>query len=50
MQAADNLWVAFKVWGIMPLTIVFSMLQLGVLKDYAPDPMPPTPVPPTVEG
>ncbi len=50
VQAADNLWVAFKVWGIMPLTIVFSMLQLGVLKDYAPDPKPPTPVPPTVEG
>lgn len=30
-------WVAFKVWGIMPLTIVFSMFQLPVLKRYAPD-------------
>jgi intracellular septation protein len=49
-QAADNLWVAFKVWGIMPLTIVFSLMQLPVLKDFAPDPEPPSPVPPTVEG
>lgn len=32
-----NTWVAFKVWGIMPLTIVFSMLQLPVLSKYAPD-------------
>lgn len=36
-----NTWVAFKVWGIMPLTVVFSMFQLPVLKDYAPDPEPP---------
>jgi intracellular septation protein len=32
-----NAWVAFKVWGIMPLTIVFSLFQLPVLKEYAPD-------------
>jgi len=50
VQAADNLWVAFKVWGIMPLTVVFSLLQLPVLRDFAPDPEPPSPVPPTVEG
>lgn len=49
-QAADNLWVAFKVWGIMPLTIVFSLFQLPVLKDFAPDPAPPAPVPPRAEG
>jgi intracellular septation protein len=48
-KAADDLWVAFKVWGIMPLTIVFSMFQLPVLKDYAPDPEPVNPVPPTIE-
>jgi intracellular septation protein len=30
-------WVAFKVWGIMPITIVFSMFQLPVLTKYAPD-------------
>jgi intracellular septation protein len=39
-KAADDLWVAFKVWGIMPITIVFSIMQLPVLKEYAPDPEP----------
>ena len=29
-------WVMFKVWGIMPLTIAFSMLQMSVLSKYAP--------------
>jgi len=47
-KAANDLWVAFKVWGIMPLTLVFSMFQLPVLKDYAPDPEPVKPLPPTV--
>jgi intracellular septation protein len=47
-EAGDDLWVAFKVWGIMPLTVVFSLFQLPVLRDYAPEP--PSPVPPTVEG
>jgi intracellular septation protein len=38
-----DVWVAFKVWGIMPLTIVFSMLQLPVLTRYAPDKQPHVP-------
>ncbi|HHG89111.1 MAG TPA: septation protein A [Devosia sp.] len=29
-------WVSFKVWGIMPITIVFSMLQMKLLSRYAP--------------
>ncbi len=42
-----NTWVAFKVWGVMPLTIVFSMLQLPLLTKYAPDPKAPIdPIPP----
>lgn len=28
-------WVAFKVWGIMPVTLIFSMLQLKVLTEHA---------------
>ncbi|MHB1103975.1 MAG: septation protein A [Devosia sp.] len=40
---STDLWVAFKVWGIMPLTVVFSMFQLPVLSKYAPDPVVPTP-------
>jgi len=35
---STDFWVAFKVWGIMPLTVVFSMLQLPILTKYAPQP------------
>lgn len=28
-------WVAFKVWGIMPLTLVFSVAQLPLLSRHA---------------
>lgn len=31
-------WVPFKVWGVMPLTILFSLSQLPVLSKYAPEP------------
>ncbi|HTM77454.1 MAG TPA: septation protein A [Devosia sp.] len=46
-KAADDLWVAFKVWGIMPLTVIFSVLQLPTLTKYAP-PAEPAHVPPIV--
>ena len=39
---STDLWVAFKVWGIMPLTVIFSMFQLPVLNKYAPEPTKPT--------
>lgn len=32
---STDLWVAFKVWGIMPITIIFSALQLPLLNRYA---------------
>jgi intracellular septation protein len=35
---SDDFWVAFKVWGIMPLTVVFSMLQVPLLTKYADGP------------
>ncbi|HEY0918132.1 septation protein A [Devosia sp.] len=38
---STDLWVAFKVWGIMPLTLVFSMFQLPLLSRYAPEPASP---------
>jgi intracellular septation protein len=42
-----DFWVAFKVWGIMPITIVFSMLQLPLLTKYAIDSKAPVdPIPP----
>lgn len=30
-----DFWVSFKIWGVMPLTLVFSMAQLPVLTKYA---------------
>lgn len=33
-------WVNFKVWAVMPLTIVFSIFQLPILSKYAPEPEP----------
>ncbi len=30
-------WVTFKVWGIMPITIAFSLMQLKVMTTYALD-------------
>ena len=31
---STDTWVAFKVWGIMPLTMVFGMAQVPVLMKY----------------
>ena len=44
---STDFWVAFKVWGIMPLTVIFSMSQLPLLNKYAP-PAEPVAVPPVV--
>jgi intracellular septation protein len=31
---STDFWIAFKVFGIMPLTIVFAVLQMSLLKRY----------------
>jgi intracellular septation protein len=31
---STDFWVAFKVWGTMPITIVFAMAQVGLLQRY----------------
>jgi len=31
---STDFWVAFKVFGIMPLTVVFAIMQFGVLKAH----------------
>ena len=36
-KAATDLWVAFKVWATMPITVVFTLFQLPLLTRYAPD-------------
>lgn len=37
---SDDFWVAFKVWGVMPITIAFSLMQLPLLNRYAPEAAP----------
>jgi intracellular septation protein len=44
---STDIWVAFKVWGVMPLTVVFSISQVSLLTKYAATPEPKT-VPPIV--
>ncbi|HEY8576465.1 MAG TPA: septation protein A [Devosia sp.] len=36
-KAATDLWVSFKTFGIMPLTVIFSISQVSLLNKYAPD-------------
>lgn len=31
---STDFWVAFKVFGIMPLTLIFSIMQLGLMQRY----------------
>lgn len=31
---STDFWVSFKVFGVMPITIVFAALQVGLLKRY----------------
>ncbi len=35
---STDTWVSFKVFGIMPLTFLFGMAQIGVLTKYQLDP------------
>jgi intracellular septation protein len=32
---STDFWVAFKVWGTMPLTMIFAMAQIGLLQRHA---------------
>ena len=31
---STDVWVSFKVFGIMPLTMIFAIAQMGLLKQY----------------
>ena len=31
---STDFWISFKIWGIMPLTMVFAVAQVGLLKRY----------------
>lgn len=36
---STDFWVAFKVWGTMPITIAFMLLQIPLLKRHALEPL-----------
>jgi intracellular septation protein len=40
-DAADQFYAGFKLWAVMPITVVFSMLQVPLLTKYAIDPKAP---------
>ncbi len=31
---STDFWIGFKVWGVMPLTMVFAVAQIGLIKRY----------------
>ncbi len=31
---SEDFWVSFKLWGLMPLTMIFAMSQVGLLQRY----------------
>ncbi len=31
---SEDFWVSFKLWGLMPLTMVFAISQVGLLQKY----------------
>jgi intracellular septation protein len=33
---SESAWVNFKVFGIVPITIIFAMAQIGLIKRYEP--------------
>jgi intracellular septation protein len=37
-SVSTDAWVNFKVFGVTPLTLIFAMLQLPLLKKYAAEP------------
>jgi intracellular septation protein len=38
-NTSTNVWVDFKVFGVMPLTFLFGALQMPLLKKYAVEPV-----------
>ncbi|MCE7030677.1 septation protein A [Jiella avicenniae] len=38
-QTSDDLWVDFKVWATMPITIVFMLTQIPLIKRHATEPL-----------
>ena len=37
-SVSTDTWVAFKVWGVLPLTFAFTLAQTGLISRYAASP------------
>jgi intracellular septation protein len=37
-NSSTDFWISFKAWGVMPLTMIFAMLQLGLIKAHQSPP------------
>jgi intracellular septation protein len=37
IQAADDFWVNFKVWGMFPITLIFTMFQMRLIMRHSLD-------------
>jgi intracellular septation protein len=48
-DAADKFYTGFKLWGTMPVTLVFAMMQMPLLTKYAIDPKQHTEVVPPMD-
>lgn len=33
-NSSTDFWISFKAWGVMPLTMIFAILQLGLIKAH----------------
>jgi intracellular septation protein len=31
---SEPVWVAFKVWGVLPVTLAFAVAQIGLIRRY----------------
>ena len=36
---STDAWVAFKVWGTMPITIIFTMAQMPIVMRHSVEPL-----------
>jgi len=48
-DAGNSFYAGFKLWAVMPITVVFSMLQVPLLNKYALDPNAPVEVIPPMD-
>ena len=36
-NATEEFWVNFKVWGLLPITFIFTAFQIGLINKYKTD-------------